>query len=108
MDTRTAKEAWYLCQYYYENTRPFLKQLTEGSKLDEERKILRLLQKDPAQEMTPSRLLCLSHMTSREFRGCLESLIERQAIICHNREASNNKIALRYVLNPVLSYVYIH
>ncbi|HOY85716.1 MAG TPA: DUF3987 domain-containing protein, partial [Candidatus Syntrophosphaera sp.] len=43
VDTRTAKEAWYLCQYYYENTRPFLKQLTEGSKLDEERKILRLL-----------------------------------------------------------------
>jgi len=48
--------------------------------------------------MTHSRLLCLSHMTSREFRGCIESLIERQAIICHNREAGNNKIALRYVL----------
>jgi len=69
------------------------------------RKILRLLQKAPEQEMTHSRLLCLSHMTSREFRSCIESLIERQAVICHNREAGNNKIALRYVLNPVLSNI---
>ena len=44
-------------------------------------------------------------MTSREFRSCIESLIERQAIICHSREAGNNKIALRYVLNPVLSNI---
>ena len=53
--------------------------------------------------MTHSRLLCLSHMTSREFRGCIESLIERQAIICHEHRATNNKIALEYSLNPVLA-----
>jgi len=103
VDGKTAREAWYLCQYYYENTRPFLKQLTEGSKLDEERKILRLLQKAPEQEMTHSRLLNKSRMTSREFRNCIQSLIERQAILCHEHRATNNKIALEYSLNPVLA-----
>ena len=103
VDGKTAREAWYLCQYYYENTRPFLKQLTEGSKLDEERKILRLLQKAPEQEMTHSRLLNKSRMTSREFRNCIQSLIERQAILCHEHRGTNNKIALEYSLNPVLA-----
>ncbi len=102
VDTRTAKEAWYLCQYYYENTRPFLKQLTEGSKLDEERKILRFLQKDPLQEMGHSRLLCKTRMPSRDFRKCIESLIERQAILCHEETGYHNKVGLKYTLNPVL------
>ncbi|MZP67316.1 MAG: hypothetical protein GT597_14350, partial [Bacteroidales bacterium] len=41
--------------------------------------------------------------TSREFRNCIQSLIERQAILCHEHRATNNKIALEYSLNPVLA-----
>ncbi|MDD4223045.1 MAG: DUF3987 domain-containing protein [Candidatus Cloacimonetes bacterium] len=104
VDTRTAKEAWYLCQYYYENTRPFLKQLTEGSKLDEERHLLKILQNSPGQELGHSRMLCKSRMPSRDFRKCIESLIERQAIISHEDDIGyRNRVALRYTLNPVLS-----
>ncbi|MCB5285481.1 MAG: DUF3987 domain-containing protein [Candidatus Cloacimonetes bacterium] len=106
VDTRTAKEAWYLCQYYYENTRPFLKQLTEGSKLDEERHLLKILQKAPGQELGHSRLLCKSRMPSRDFRKCVESLVERQAIIFHERDSGyRNRVSMVYSLNPVLNDV---
>ncbi len=104
MDRPTAEQAWYLCDYYYRNTRPFLKQLTEGSKLDEERHLLKILQKAPGQELGHSRLLCKSRMPSRDFRKCVESLIERQAIICHEDEIGyRNRVSLRYGLNPVLT-----
>ncbi len=106
VDRRTAEQAWYLCDYYYRNTRPFLKQLTEGSKLDEERHLLKILQKAPGQELGHSRLLCKSRMPSRDFRKCVESLVERQAILCHERDSGyRNRVSLIYSLNPVLNDV---
>jgi len=43
-------------------------------------------------------------MPSRDFRKCVESLIERQAIICHEDEIGyRNRVSLRYGLNPVLA-----
>ncbi len=102
VDEQTAREAWYLCEYYFQNTQPFLKSLAEDSRLENERKVIRIMQKAPEQTLTHSRLLCKSRLTSREFRTCMESLIERQAVIAHDRKAINNKIAFEYVLNPVL------
>ncbi len=102
VEEATARESWHLCEYYYQNTLPFLMALAENAKLDNERKILKILQRVENCEMTHSRLLCRAHMTSREFRYCMESLIERQAVICHSSLASNNKLGLKYTLNPVL------
>ncbi len=98
----TARQAWYLCQYYYANTKPFLAALAENAKLDNERKVVRILQKAPDQTLPHSRLLCKSRLTSREFRACMESLIERQAVVCHDQVANNRLRALSYNLNPVL------
>jgi len=53
--------------------------------------------------MTHNRLLNKSRMISREFRNCVQSLIERQAILCHEHRGTNNKTALEYSLNPVLA-----
>ncbi len=77
----------------------------KNPKLQKEMK-LRLLQKDPDQEMTHSRLLNKSRMTSREFRNCVQSLIERQAILCHEDEIGyRNRVSIKYSLNPVLGGV---
>jgi hypothetical protein len=105
VDLQTAKEAWYLCEYYFQNTQPFLKSLSENAKLDSEKKIVRILQRAPNQEMAHFRLLSKSKMTSRELRSCMESLIERQAVICHEETGYRNRVGLKYSLNPVLADV---
>jgi len=97
-----AQQAMYLCDYYFENTKPFLASLAENAKLDGERKIIRIMQKAPNNEMTHSRLLNKSKMTSKEFRFCIESLVERQAVLCHDWQAGNNRSASEYSLNPIL------
>jgi hypothetical protein len=102
IDIKIAQQAMYLCDYYFENTKPFLASLAENAKLDGERKIIRILQKAPNYEMTHSRLLNKSKMTSKEFRFCIESLIERQAVLCHDWQAGNNRSASEYSLNPIL------
>jgi hypothetical protein len=103
VDLQTAKEAWYLCEYYFQNTQPFLKSLSENAKLDNEKKIVRILQRAEDQKLSHSRLLCKSKLTSREFRACIESLIERQALICHEETGYRNRVGLHYNLNPVLN-----
>jgi hypothetical protein len=103
VDLQTAKEAWYLCEYYFQNTQPFLKSLSENAKLDNEKRIVRILQRAEDQKLSHSRLLCKSKLTSREFRACIESLIERQAIICHEETGYRNRVGLHYNLNPVLN-----
>jgi hypothetical protein len=106
VDLQTAREAWYLCEYYFQNTQPFLKSLSENAKLDSEKKIVRILQRSPDQTLPHSPLLCKSGLTAREFRSCVESLIERQAIICHEQDSGyRNRISLVYCLNPVLNEV---
>ncbi len=106
VDEQTAQEAWYLCEYYYANTQPFLRSLSDNGKLDTEKKILRILQKAPGQSLTHSRLLCKSKLNSREFRVCVESLLERQAMIMNeNYIGYRNRVCCEYILNPVLAGV---
>ena len=106
VDVETAQQAWYLCEYYLENTKPFLRQMSEGNKLEEERKILRILQKTPNMRLNHSKLLCKARMNSRDFRKILESLMERQALqAIHEEVGYQNRMKISYSLNPVLEHV---
>ena len=102
VEIETAREAWYLCEYYFQNTSPFLRALAEGSRLDSERKVIRILQEAPGNEMTHSRLLCKSKMGSRDFRVCMDSLIEKQGVLFEETTGYNNRLARKYRINPVL------
>ncbi len=103
----TARQAWGLCEYYYQNTAPFLEQINETTRLESERKIIRILQKEEPGRVKHSRLLCKSRMDSREFRSVIEGLIEKQGIIAHENRIYNNRIQMEYQLNPVLENVKI-
>lgn len=106
VSAETAQQAWYLCEYYFENTKPFLKQMSEQNMLDSERKVLKILQKASDMSMNHSKLLCKSRMTSRDFRKTMESLLERQAIRALEEEVGyRNRIKMSYSLNPVLEHV---
>lgn len=102
VDIDTAKEAMYLCDYYFENTKPFLADLAEGGKLENEKKIVNILRDFGVYEMPHHRLLTASRLTGYDFRRSIESLIERQALICIERKEYQNRIARYYKLNPVL------
>jgi len=101
----TARQAWGLCEYYYHNTAPFLEQISETAKMEAERKIVRILQRNPEKRMRHSRLMCSCRLDSREFRSVIESLIEKQGIIAHETKFYHNRVQMEYQLNPVLENV---
>jgi len=103
VDLQTAKEAMALCDYYFENTKPFIAELDEGGKLENERKIVKKL-KELNEEWVPhSLLLNKSKMGKKEFRSSIDSLIEREAVFCREVLGYHNKRRLLYKLNPVLA-----
>ncbi|MDY0151475.1 MAG: hypothetical protein RBS43_04300 [Candidatus Cloacimonas sp.] len=72
----------YLCDYYFENTKPFIQDLAEGGKLEDEKKIVLILRKHGLSNIPHHRLLSSSRMTAQEFRRSVDSLMERQGLIC--------------------------
>jgi len=105
VEGETARQAWGICEYYFQNTAPFLEQISETARMESERKIIRILQQEAPGRVKHSRLLCKSRMDSREFRAVIESLIEKQGIIAFENRIYNNRIMMEYQLNPVLQNV---
>jgi hypothetical protein len=102
VDRQTLEQALYLCDYYYQNTKPFIASMAECSKIEMERKLIGFLQKAPEHNLTHSQLLNKSKMNSKDFRIIVDSLVERQAIFPNYDAIYNNRIAADYSLNPVL------
>ncbi|MDD2231049.1 MAG: hypothetical protein PHY48_16800, partial [Candidatus Cloacimonetes bacterium] len=102
IDTVTAEQAMYLCDFYFENTKPFIQDLAEAGKLEHEKKLVDMLRKHGLSEIPHHRLLSASRMTAQEFRRGVDSLIERQGLICIERKGYQNRIERFYRLNPVL------
>jgi len=73
--------------------------------MEAERKIVRILQAETPGRVKHSRLLCKSRLDCREFRGVIDSLIEKQGIIAHENRIYNNRVTMEYQLNPVLQNV---
>jgi len=105
VELETAQQAWGLCKYYYQNTAPFLEQISESSSLETERNIVRKLQQKGATRVKHSALLCDSRMKADDFRRVIASLIEKQAIFAYENRIYNNRIQMEYQLNPVLENV---
>jgi len=99
----TVSQAFSICDYYFENTKPFLSSLSENMKLQNERKLVNLLCRSENGTATHSLLLNRARMNKREFKEAIEILIEREAVTVtttYNRQ--NNKTAKTYVLSPGL------
>jgi hypothetical protein len=98
----TVQEALYLCNYYFENTKPFLASLAENTKLLNERKLVNLLCKYPNGTISHSSLLNRSRLNKREFKEAIDSLIERDAITVTTTPSRNQYTAKTYVLSADL------
>ena len=95
------KQAWYLCRFYMANVMPLLNIIDERDKLFNERKLIDLLVNRFAGKGSHSALLNASHMKKREFNEAIESLLERDAIVCETGEKqANNRCPKMYVVHP--------
>jgi len=104
VDLETAIEAMYLSDYYFENAMPVMVSFNEGSRLQDEKQIVSLIRSTVQEnEISHSRLLTASRMNGRDFNTCINSLVEKQAVIAMDKSIGyNNRNAKQYRLNPVL------
>lgn len=104
VDLITAQEAMYLCDYYFENAMPVMVSFSEGSRLQDEKQIVSLIRNTVQdRDISHSRLLTASRMNGRDFNTCINSLVDKQAVIAMDISVGyNNRNARQYRLNPVL------
>ena len=94
-----AAQCLYLCEFYFHNTIPFLEIVSEQDKLSGERKLVELLVNKYGGRARHSDLMNMSHMKKREFKECVESLIEREAITVESLKLRNGNTGKAYVLH---------
>ena len=94
----TAAQCLYLCDFYFANTIPFLEIVSEQDKLSGERKLVELLVNKYNGKVSHTALMNMSHMKKREFKECIESLIEREAITVDTFQARNYHNTKYYIL----------
>ncbi len=98
VDAGTAQQAFHLCDFYMENTIPLLEIMDEQDKLAGERKLVDIIINKYGGKAPHSALLNSSHMKKRDFKECIETLIEREAITVQSYVSGNNKVGKQYVL----------
>lgn len=104
LDVQTAREAMYLCDYYYKNAMPVMASFNEGSRLQDEKALISLIrEKVGGLAISHSRLLTASRMNARDFNSCMSSLVEKQAVVAMDVSIGyHNRNAKEYQMNPVL------
>jgi len=96
----TAKQAFYLCDYYFENTLPLLKIMSEHGKLIDERKFANLLRDRFGGHASHSQMMQYGHFTAKSIKSVVDTLLEMNVITQEIINPGNGKKAYRYHLNP--------
>jgi hypothetical protein len=96
----TASQAFYLCDYYFENTLPLLKILSEQGKLNNEKKFADLLKERFNGKATHSQMMTYAHFTAKEMKAIVETLIEMNVIELETGNNGKGKKSFIYTLNP--------
>ncbi len=99
VSAETAEECLYLCDFYFQNTIPFLEIVSEQDKLSGERKIVDIMVNKFDGKARHSDLMNLSHMKKREFGECVASLIEREAVRVETEKLNSRKASKVYILD---------
>ena len=99
VSAETADQCLYLCDFYFQNTIPFLEIVSEQDKLSGERKIVDIRVNKLAGKARPSDLMTLARMNKREFGDCVASLIEREAGRVETEKLNSRKASKVYILD---------
>jgi hypothetical protein len=96
----TAQQAFYLCDYYFENTIPLLKALSDQNKLGDEKKFANLLRERFNGVATHSQIMTYGHFNAKDMKTIVDTLLEMNIIEMENTNNGKGKKAYRYKLNP--------
>ena len=101
IETDTVVQAAYLCGFYLDHILSILDILDERDSLAMERKVVDLLVNRFGGKANHSELMNASRLKKRDFKECLESLIDRGAITVE-AYVKNNHTGKMYVLDQEL------
>jgi hypothetical protein len=76
----SVEEALYLCQYYLDNARPLLTIIEEGGSWHNERRVIKLLMKQPEHKLSHSTIMSKLHLKSKDMAECIKNLEEQEVI----------------------------
>lgn len=96
----TAQEAMYLCDYYFNNTLPLMKIMSEQDRLAGERKLVDILCKRFNGRASHSELMKYAHFDKKEMNSKIETLLEMEVIRVESGVGKTNKTIRVYVLDP--------
>jgi len=98
----TAKEAMYLCDYYFNNTLPLMKMMSEQDKLSGERKLVEILANKFEGRAFHTELMQYAHFDKKEMNAKIETLLDMEVISIETGLRKNNKSSKVYVLDPII------
>jgi len=93
---QTATESMYLCDYYFDNTLPLMKMMSEQNRLSGERKLVELLAKRFGGRAAHTELMQMAHFDRKEMNSKIDTLLDMEVI---RVETGNHKT------KPVKIYV---
>jgi len=100
VDEATARQAMYLCDYYFENTLPLLTILSESGKLLNEKKFANLLNNRFNGVASHSDIMKYGHFNAKDMKTIVDTLLEMNIITMEMINPSGGKKGYRYHLNP--------
>jgi hypothetical protein len=96
----TIKEAIYMCDFYFQNTIPLLKLMSEQDKLAIETKLVNSLCRKHNGKASHSDLMRDVRIPKKVMKDAIETLIEMDIISVTTTHAKNGKTAKGYLLDP--------
>ena len=97
---KTAMEAMYLCDYYFNNTLPLMKIMSEQDHLAGERKLVDILCKRFNGRASHSELMQYAHFDKKTMNGIIDTLLEMEVVRVEAGIGKTNKTIRVYVLDP--------
>ena len=96
----TAREAMYMCDYYFNNTLPLMKMMSEQDKLAGERKLVEILCHKFEGKAAHTELMQYAHFDRKEMNNKIDTLLDMDVIRVETGVGKNGKSMKIYVLDP--------
>jgi hypothetical protein len=96
----TAIEAMYMCDYYFNNTLPLMKMMSEQDKLSGERKLVEILCHKFEGRAAHTELMQYAHFDKKEMNSKIDTLLDMEVISVETGSGKNHKPVRIYVLDP--------
>jgi len=100
VNAETAEEAMYMCDYYFRNTMPLLRLMSEQDRLAGERKLVELLAQKFGGRASHSDLMQYAHFDKKSMNSAIDTLLEMEVISVETGKSKSSRPVRVYILEP--------